>query len=249
MNMPASDQSEGTSKPELKLPTGDQKDFAQKELDQIQSILSRMAANSFQCKGWAIGIVTIALAINKDSFLLSGWQSLLLLLPVVMFWYLDGFFLYTEQCYRSLFNDVVSRRFKNNNWEHLFDYNHTRFEHERVRNQSFWRRHLPIFLKNSFTRLGYQLTGKSQQAPPQIITIASVMWSKTLLPFYLLPTLLVCFATLKGMGYIRLPEQKQEKEPLVVRIDSSTINLLRNAFNQEVKDRKIQSKIDSISYK
>jgi 4-amino-4-deoxy-L-arabinose transferase-like glycosyltransferase len=213
-----------TTEPEqTPLPSGDKKDYAQKELDQIQSIISRMAGNSFQCKGWAIGIITIVLAIGQDSFLLSGWQSLILLLPVVMFWYLDGFFLYTEQCYRHMFNDVVRRRFQENNWEYLFNYNHTRFEHASVRNQSFWFRHLPVFLKNRFTRLFHQLTGRGQQAPQKITTIVSVMCSKTLLPFYLLPTLFVLFAALKGMGFIKLPEQKKEKEAVVVKVDSSSL--------------------------
>jgi hypothetical protein len=205
------------------LPSGDHKDYVQKELDQIQSIISRMAANSFQCKGWAVGIITIVLAISKDPSLLSGWQGLILFLPVITFWYLDGFFLYTEQCFRHMFNDVVRRRFQENNWEHLFNYNHTRFEHASVRNQSFWLRHLPVFLQNRVTRLFYQLTGRGKQAPQKITTIVSVMCSKTLLPFYLLPSLFVFFAFFKGMGHLRLPEAKQEKEPVVVKVDSSTL--------------------------
>lgn len=241
MNTPTTDPTFESSRPELQLPTGDHKDYVQKELDQLQAIISRMAGNSFQCKGWAIGIVTIALAINKDSFLLSGWQSMLLLLPVFVFWYLDGFFLYTEQRYRDLFNDVVRKRFythsaqAQSDWSNLFDYNYTRFEHDRVRNKGFWTHHLIIFLTNRVVRFGHWLIG-SKKSPAKINTIASAMFSKTLMPFYLLPTLFVVFATLKGMGFIQLPEVKQAKESVTVQLDSATLAPVFQMLEQGRKD-------------
>ncbi len=230
----------------LPLPSGDRKDYIQKELDQVQGIISRMAANSFQCKGWAIGIVTIVLAIGKDSVLLSGWQSLVLLLPVLMFWYLDGFFLYTEQCYRHLFNDVVRRRFQENNWEYLFNYNHTRFEHTSVRNRSFWLCHLPVFLINRFTRFVYWLTRRSGKAPQKITTIASVMWSKTLLPFYLLPTFFIFFVAFKGMGKLGwlIPEKAEKKEPITVSLDSLTLQRMMRIAQPDSLTIEVQKKME-----
>jgi hypothetical protein len=217
-------------KPELYLPTGDQKDYVQKELDQIQSIISRMGANSFQCKGWAIGIVTIALAINKDSFLLSGLQSLILLLPIFVFWYLDGFFLYTEKCYRDLSNDVIKKRFyklegtEHSDFSELFNFNYTRYEHKSVRNKSFWLTHVPVFIKNRWARRNHIEDDDRNKIPPsKITTIASVMVSKTLIPFYLLPIAFVCFAALKSKI---LPEIKEAKEPISIQLDSTTLQLL-----------------------
>jgi hypothetical protein len=214
---------------ELCFPLDSQKDYVQKELDQVQSIISRMATNSFQCKGWAIGIVTIVLAINKDTILLSGIQSLILLLPIFVFWYLDGFFLYTEQRYRDLFNDVVAKRFyklegeTQSDWSKLFDFNYTRYEDVSVRNKSFWFSHIPMYVKNRLVRLGYWLLRNSKNAPPKISTIASVMFSKTLTPFYLLPTAFVLFTAFKGEI---LPEAKQLKEPVSIHLDSTTLQLL-----------------------
>ncbi len=228
MNTQTSDSTRETSIPELYLPTGDQKDYVQKELDQLQAIIGRMANNSFHCKGWAIGIVTIALTLNQNSFLLSGWQSIILLLPMLIFWYLDGLFLYTEQRYRDLFNDVVSKRFyklseqSQADWSNLFDYNYTRFEDNRVRHKGFWTYHLPIFLANRTVRFWLWLI-RGKKVPAKINTIASVMFSKTLAPFYILPTLFVFFVAFKSMGIIRFPEAKQSKQPIILQLDSNSL--------------------------
>lgn len=224
------------------LPTGDQKDYVQKELDQIQAIISRMAANAFQCKGWAIGIVTIALAINKDTLMLSGWQSGLLMLPILVFWYLDGFFLYTEQCYRKLFSDVVKRRFTDNNWEFLFDYNYTRFEHDRVRLRGFWRAHIPVALGNTIERFPYWISFQLKNAPKLIPSIPTAMFSKTLLPFYILPTLFVCFAMYKGSQ----PIAEKPKDTLSVGVDSATLAPLLRALKQKQNEQYLNPVEDSI---
>ena len=41
------------------------KDIIHKELDLIQDVIKRMAANSFQVKTWTMGIVTAVLALQK----------------------------------------------------------------------------------------------------------------------------------------------------------------------------------------
>ncbi len=62
-----------------------------KHLDYIQQTIARMATVSFQVKAWNIGLVTAILAFaakDRDpSFL---WAALL---PAVMLWFLDSFFL------------------------------------------------------------------------------------------------------------------------------------------------------------
>jgi len=227
MDNQATDSTQSDPKPELQLPNGDFKDFVQKELDQIQSIISRMAGNSFQCKGWAIGIVTIVLAITKDSFLLSSWQCLILLLPVIVFWYLDGFFLYTEQCYRALFNDVVKKRFYKQpgveSTDNLLDYNYTRYEDAQVRQKGFWT-HIKVHRKSRAERKREIKNGVAEKdAPPKINTIFSAMLSKTLIPFYLLPILFVLLVTLKGIWNACYPAPKEAKDPVTIRIDSTTL--------------------------
>lgn len=75
-----------------------------KHLEMIQAIVSRMAANSFLIKGWCVTIVAALLALSgKDSdkrFLIVAFY------PVLMFWCLDGYFLWQERLFRDLYNAV-----------------------------------------------------------------------------------------------------------------------------------------------
>lgn len=73
-------------------------------LQLIQSIINRMAGNSFLLKGWCITLLTalIALGIDKHPKIL-----VVSILPILGFWYLDAFFLKTERAYRSLYNKVI----------------------------------------------------------------------------------------------------------------------------------------------
>lgn len=71
----------------------------------IQAVISRMAGNSFLLKGWSVTLAAavIALAANKDSHALL---TLIALLPVVMFWLLDGYYLHQERLFRKLYDHV-----------------------------------------------------------------------------------------------------------------------------------------------
>lgn len=73
-------------------------------LELIQAIITRMNNNSFLIKGWAItlitGIFAVAISSGKyDIFYLSFFI-------VLMFWFLDGYYLYQERLYRGLYNHV-----------------------------------------------------------------------------------------------------------------------------------------------
>lgn len=73
-------------------------------LQLIQSIVNRMASNSFLLKGWCVTLLTalIALGIDKHPKILVAS-----ILPILSFWYLDAFFLKTERAYRSLYNKMI----------------------------------------------------------------------------------------------------------------------------------------------
>ncbi len=76
-----------------------------KHLEMIQAVISRMAGNSFLLKGWSVTLAAavIALAANKESHALL---TLIALLPVVMFWVLDGYYLHQERLFRKLYDHV-----------------------------------------------------------------------------------------------------------------------------------------------
>lgn len=145
------------------------KDKIHKELDLIQDVVKRMASNSFQVKGWMIGILSAIIVFEKNHLFLSGdgdkwtavWLNFLLFIPVVCFWYLDAFFLKTERMYREIYKWIVEHR--KHTEEYLYDLN----------------------------TLSREYNGKKYDLGKSIKGIFSVMRSETLLLFYAPPFLFV----------------------------------------------------------
>ena len=76
-----------------------------KHFDYLQSIISRMAANSFMIKGWTITIVSALLALaasNKEPLYLY-----VTFIPIIIFGFLDAYYLQLERKFRSLFKEVT----------------------------------------------------------------------------------------------------------------------------------------------
>lgn len=123
-----------------------------KEIDLIQSCITRMAQNSFMVKGWVITLVAACCAVSSLNS--NEWKILFIFgaLAIILFWYLDAFFLKMERLYRFKYEWVINNRLKKD--EFAFDLN--------PYNKQMWN------------------TGKEE---PSII---GVMFSKTLLPMYLL---------------------------------------------------------------
>lgn len=75
-----------------------------KHLDLVSAIISRMAQNSFTVRGWSITIVTAIVALGVQS--LSPRMVVAALIPIIVFWAIDAFYLWQEQGFRRLY-DVV----------------------------------------------------------------------------------------------------------------------------------------------
>jgi len=73
-------------------------------LQMIQGVISRMADNSFKLKGWSVVIVAglFALAARDREYTFV----FLAILPAIMFWTLDGYFLHQERLFRKLYDHV-----------------------------------------------------------------------------------------------------------------------------------------------
>lgn len=106
------------------------KEILHKEIDLIQSVINRMANNSFLLKGWLISIIAVVLALSKYSIVSKNDYAIfiVMLLPTLTFWYLDAFFLHKERCYRKLYDWVIENREKSK--EFLYNLNYRRFEIE-----------------------------------------------------------------------------------------------------------------------
>ena len=69
-------------------------------LQMMQGNIERMAANSANCKTWMVTIVSAMTALQCSIDALNGW-ILLGVLPIVLFWYLDVYYLHLERGMRN----------------------------------------------------------------------------------------------------------------------------------------------------
>ncbi len=99
------------------------KEFMVKEIEIIQDIIKRMAFNSFMIKGWAITLVAVALLLRG-----SKYQVFIAYIPLIVFWFLDAYFLWQERLYRRLYDWVIHYRLETE--EYLFDMDTSRFKSE-----------------------------------------------------------------------------------------------------------------------
>jgi len=99
------------------------REFMIKEIEIIQDIVKRMAFNSFMIKGWTVTLVAVTLLLRG-----SKYQVLIAFIPILVFWFLDAYFLWQERLYRRLYNWVIKNRMDTD--EYLFDMNAYRFKNE-----------------------------------------------------------------------------------------------------------------------
>lgn len=75
-----------------------------KHLDFLQLIITRMNANSFLLKGWAVTLVVALFALDVSKTDINFVK--IALLPILLFWLLDGYFLYQERLFRDVYDLV-----------------------------------------------------------------------------------------------------------------------------------------------
>lgn len=84
----------------------------EKHLDYIVNVIDRMARCSFMCKGWAIALAGALIAFDvKVSY---SSVSFITILPLLIIWWLDAYYLRQEKLFRELFDDVRLRCFSQN---------------------------------------------------------------------------------------------------------------------------------------
>ncbi len=76
-----------------------------KHLEFIQGVITRMNANSFQMKGWMVAIVSALLAIYASTN--NGKFALVAIIPTLLFWGLDAYYLQQERKFRGMYNDAA----------------------------------------------------------------------------------------------------------------------------------------------
>src|SRR2546423_8247640 len=109
-----------------------------KPLEMNQAVINRMASNSFLIKGWCTTLVAGILALaSKDTnkrFIIVAYY------PILMFWILDGYFLYQERLFRKLYDHV-----RNSNEEIKFSMDTSTFKNEVTWPAAFFSNTLLLF--------------------------------------------------------------------------------------------------------
>jgi hypothetical protein len=76
-------------------------DFRIKHLDNIQAVITRLAQSSFTIRGWSVTLVSVFFAILVSASR-AGGIVFTALVPTVIFWCLDAYYLRQERLFRQL---------------------------------------------------------------------------------------------------------------------------------------------------
>jgi hypothetical protein len=83
---------------------------SEKHLDYLQAIITRHNTNSFMLKGWTITLLSALLALSGA--IKEPSISLIALMPIIIFWSLDAFYLSNERCFIDLFICATKGQYK-----------------------------------------------------------------------------------------------------------------------------------------
>lgn len=76
-----------------------------KYLDMYQGIINRMAGNSADCKKWAVALVSAILVLTAREK--NADYAAFVVVPAVVFWFLDTYYLALEKQFRDASGSVV----------------------------------------------------------------------------------------------------------------------------------------------
>ena len=77
-----------------------------KHLEMTQAVINRLGRNSFLLKSWSMTILVAAMVLIARENLQNQYFVLVLFLPVVGFWILDGYSLWQERLFRQVYEEV-----------------------------------------------------------------------------------------------------------------------------------------------
>lgn len=77
-----------------------------KHLEMTQAVINRLGRNSFLLKSWSMIILVAAMVLIAKEDMQNSYYVLVLFLPIVGFWVLDGYFLWQERLFRHVYDDI-----------------------------------------------------------------------------------------------------------------------------------------------
>jgi hypothetical protein len=141
-----------------------------RHLEMIQSIVTRMATNSFLAKGWAL---TVAVAVYGFAIAhLNPWVCLAGVFSSLGFWWLDAFYLRAERCFRCLYNAAC----KSGSTVEIFSLNIS--EYKSKENISWWNVFFSVTLLIFYGLLvvvgvGFIIASVHHDISPKVVRIES----------------------------------------------------------------------------
>ena len=75
-----------------------------KHLEMTQAVINRLGTNSLWVKSWSIILIVVGLVLIQGTQ--NPYLVLVLILPAVGFWILDGYFLWQERLFRQVYGEV-----------------------------------------------------------------------------------------------------------------------------------------------
>ena len=77
-----------------------------KHLEMTQAVINRLGRNSFLLKSWSMTILVAAMVLVAKPDLPNPYFILVLLIPILGFWGLDGYFLWQERLFREIYKEI-----------------------------------------------------------------------------------------------------------------------------------------------
>lgn len=77
-----------------------------KHLEMTQAVINRLGRNSFLLKSWSMTILVAAMVLIGKEGQQNSYSALVLFLPIVGFWILDGYFLWQERLFRQVYEEI-----------------------------------------------------------------------------------------------------------------------------------------------
>ena len=78
-----------------------------KHLEFVQAVINRLSTNSFLLKGWSVVLIASLFALSSNDS--NSEFVFLAYIPAIIFWGLDGYFLWQERVYRELYNRIRTK--------------------------------------------------------------------------------------------------------------------------------------------
>ena len=77
-----------------------------KHLEMTQAVIDRLGSNSFLLKGWSMTVIVATMVLIARYDMQNPCLVLAVMLPILGFWILDGYFLRQERLFRQVYDEV-----------------------------------------------------------------------------------------------------------------------------------------------